>query len=451
MSHRVLGIELSRGITASNLWAYLFAVFISSAYAGALAVLQPGLLQVIGIPFEEQGQLTGNLAAMQEVLFIVLLGVVGTVSDRIGRKTVYVFGLATTALGFVLYPLATSIPELVAYRLVVAIGSAAMVGMMVTVIADYSTNRTRGKANGVQGMVATLGAFIPPALGALPSRFVDSGFTEAAAQQATFAVAASLGAAAALIALIGLAPKATQAVQSARESMGKMLVEGAKAARDPGVALSYGAAFISRGDLAVTGAFVGLWLVQHGMRVENMAPSEAMANLVVPAVLVVVAGAFVGALLMGHLADRISRAAAIPVAAGLAAVVYMSMVFVDDPSATWVKGILFVMGIAEISAFVSSQALVGQQAEPSRRGAVLGFFGVAGAFGILVGATGGGYVFGAIGPSFPFVIFGALNLVVFIWALMVFRRIQVPEWAGEGPQSTDSERTFGDGSYTTGG
>ena len=38
----------------------------------------------------------------------------------------------------------------------------------------------------------------------------------------------------------------------------------------------------------------------------------AMAGLVVPAVLVVVTGALVGALLMGNLADRISRAAAIP-------------------------------------------------------------------------------------------------------------------------------------------
>ena len=429
MKRRVLGIELADGISAGNLWAYLFAAFISSAYAGALAVLQPGLLQVMGIPFAEQGQLTGNLAAMQEVLFILLLGVVGAVSDRVGRKAVYIFGLLTTGLGFVLYPFATSVPELVAYRFIVAIGSAAMIGMMVTVIADYSTNKTRGKANGVQGLVATFGAFIPPILGALPARFVASGFSEAAAQQATFAVAAALGVSAAVIGMIGLAPKATQVMQSTRESMAKMLVEGAKAAKDTGVALSYGAAFISRGDLAVTGAFVGLWLVQHGMGVDGMTPSEAMANLVVPAVLVVVSGALVGALLMGNLADRISRAAAIPIASGLAAAVYMSMYFVDDPTESWVKIVLFIMGIAEISAFVSSQALVGQQAEPQRRGAVMGFFGVAGAFGILIGATGGGYVFGAIGPSSPFVIFGALNLVVFIWALLVYKRVKVPAWA----------------------
>lgn len=429
---RLLGIELAAGITATNLWAYFYAVLIASAYAGALATLQPGVLQVMGIPFAEQGNLTGNLAAMQELLFIVLLGLVGAISDRIGRKTMYIFGLLTTSLGFALYPTAGSIAELVVYRIIVAVGSAAMLGMMVTVIADYSTNRTRGKANGVQGFVATLGAFIPPFLSALPAQFVAKGYTEVAAQQATFGIAALLGLSAAVIAFFGLAPKATQMAASARESIAGILLNGARAARDKGIALSYGAAFISRGDLAVTGAFLGLWLVQHGMRTQGMTPSEAMVSLVMPAILAVVAGALIGSILMGVLADRISRAAAIPVASGLAAAVYMSIFFVTDPTATWVKGLLFIMGVAEISAFVSSQALVGQQAEPRHRGAIMGFFGVAGAFGILIATKGGGMLFDAYGPSTPFVVFGALNLVVFAWGLAVFRRVEIPDWNRSG-------------------
>jgi len=435
VAKRLLGIELSPGITGTHLRAYLYAVLIASAYAGALATLQPGVLQIMGVPFQEQGNLTGNLAAMQEILFIVLLGLIGAVSDRVGRKSVYVFGLFTTSLGFALYPHASSIAELVVYRVIVAVGSAAMLGMMVTVIADYSTNRTRGKANGVQGFIATLGAFIPPFLAALPAQFVSKGYDEVAAQQLTFAVAAALGVSAGIVALAGLAPKATQLSASARESIARILLDGAKAARDRGVALSYGAAFISRGDLAVTGAFLGLWLVQHGMRTQGMTPSEAMFALVMPAILFVVSGALVGSILMGILADRISRAAAIPVASGLAAAVYMSIFFVSDPTADWVKGLLFVMGVAEISAFVSSQALVGQQAEPRHRGAIMGFFGVAGAIGILIATKGGGILFDTYGPSTPFVVFGSLNLVVFVWGLLVFRSIRVPHW----PESAHGE------------
>ena len=121
-----------------------------------------------------------------------------------------------------------------------------------------------------------------------------------------------------------------------------------------------------------------------------------------------------------------TRVAAVAMAAGLAAAVYLGVFFINDPTATWVYFLLGVMGIAEISAFVSSQALVGQQAPASRRGAVIGFFGVSGAIGIFVGTAGGGWLFAQYGPSTPFVLFGFLNLLVFIWALKVRGKVVTP-------------------------
>ena len=422
---RFLGIDLSEGIKRRHLLAYFAAAFISSSYAGALALLQPGLLQVMGIERAQQATLTGNLSAMQEVILIALFGVVGALADRHGRKPVYIFGLLATSLGFTLYPMATSIGELVMYRIIIAVGSAAMIGMMVTVIADYSRNSTRGKANGLQGLIATLGAFLPPLLGALPKVFVDQGMDELAAQRATFAVAGALGVFGALIVAIWLAPAAHRVAEQGRESIATMLKMGAGAARDPGVALSYGAAFISRGDLAVTGAFLSLWLVQFGTGIMGLEPSEAMFQLAVPRVMIVVSGALVGSLLMGFISDRVSRVTAVSIASGLAAAVYLAMYLVSDPTATWVMFLLGVMGIAEISAFVSSQALVGERADPSRRGAIIGFFGVSGAVGILIGTSGGGWLFANFGPSAPFVLFGVLNAVVFAWSLKV-RRIKLP-------------------------
>lgn len=419
---RWLGIDLAEGVRRRHLLAYFCAAFISSSYAGAMAMLQPGLLQAMAIDRADQAALTGYLSAMQEVILIALLGVMGALADRYGRKPVYVFGLLTTALGFTLYPYAGSIAELVAYRIVVACGSAAMIGMMVTVIADYSRNSTRGKANGLQGVVATLGAFLPPMLGALPKLFVDRGFDELAAQQLSFAVAGSLGVIGALVAGIGLAPHVSRAGELARESIASMLKNGARAARDPHIALSYGAAFISRGDLAVTGAFMSLWLVQFGTGVLGMPASKAMYELAVPRVLAVVTGAMVGALAMGYLSDRVRRVTAVSLASGLAAIVYLAVFLVDDPTAPWVFALLAVMGVAEISAFVSSQALVGERARAERRGAIIGLFGVSGAVGILIGTAGGGWLFANIGPTAPFVLFGLLNAFVFVWSLRVRRK-----------------------------
>jgi MFS family permease len=416
---RFLGIDLTEGVQRRHLLAYFAAAFISSSYAGALAMLQPGLLQVMAIDPGQQAMLTGNLSAMQEVILIVMLGVMGALADRYGRKPVYIFGLLTTAAGFTLYPFADSITELVLYRITIAFGSAAMIGMMVTVIADYSQNSTRGKANGLQGLIATFGAFLPPLLGAMPKVFVDQGFDELAAQQLTFAAAGSLGVIGAFIVAIGLAPHVGKVAHAAHESISTMLAQGARASKDPGIALSYGAAFISRGDLAVTGAFMSLWLVQFGTGVMGLQPSEAMFQLAVPRVLIVVSGAMVGALAMGYLSDKISRVRAVTFASGLAAIVYLSMFFVDDPTAPWVMALLGVMGIAEISAFVSSQALVGERAPAKRRGAIIGLFGVSGAVGILIGTAGGGWLFAHFGPSTPFVLFGVLNGLVFLWSWRV--------------------------------
>ena len=305
------------------------------------------------------------------------------------------------------------------YRVIIAFGSAAMIGMMVTVIADYTCDSTRGKANGLQAMIATLGAFLPPALGALPQLFANQGFDQLAAQQLTFAIAGSLGVMAALVVMIGLAPHVGKASVEAKESIATMLREGLRASRDPGIALSYGAAFISRGDLAVTGAFLSLWLVQFGTGTLGLQPSEAKFQLAVPRVMTVVTGALVGAVQMGYINDKVSRVTAVSIASGLAALVYLSIFFVDDPTAPWVLGLLGMMGVAEISAFVSSQALVGERAIANRRGAIIGLFGVAGAIGILVGTAGGGWLFASYGPSTPFVLFGCLNGLVFLWSLKV--------------------------------
>ena len=130
---------------------------------------------------------------------------------------------------------------------------------------------------------------------------------------------------------------------------------------------------------------------------------------------------------MGYVSDRVSRVAAVSMASGLAALVYLSIFFVEDPTAPWVFSLLAIMGVAEISAFVSSQALVGERAQASRRGAIIGLFGVAGAVGILIGTAGGGWLFSNLGPSAPFVLFGILNGVVFVWSLWVRRRVTPAE------------------------
>ena len=67
--------------------------------------LQPYLLEeVLQIPRDEQGALTGFLAALQEIGVISLMGLVGALSDRTGRRVLFALGFVIIALGYFLYP-----------------------------------------------------------------------------------------------------------------------------------------------------------------------------------------------------------------------------------------------------------------------------------------------------------------------------------------------------------
>lgn len=417
-TNRFLGLTLAEGVRGRHMFAYLAVALITSGYFGGMAMLQPGVFALMGVAQAEQGALAGQLGAIQELTFIVLAGVFGVLSERYGRRLIYSAGLLIAALGYALFPHAENAAELMLFRFIFGVGGAALVAMLVTVISDYASTEHRGKANGVQGFVVVLGAFIPLIAAMMPKVFVAQGQGEMEAQQSTFMLMGALGVFGAFIAAIGLRGGATVAHRGKKTAFTQMVREGLSAAREPRVALSYGAAFISRGDLAVTGAFMMLWATQSAQNELNLSVAEAQ-GVAGALVGMTILGALVGSVLMGFLADRISRVTAVVLSSGLAAAVYLGVFFLDSPLSGSAKGLLFVMGVAELSAFVSSQALVGQAAPAQQRGTVVGFFGAAGAMGMLVGTFFGGKLFQSVGPSAPFVLFGALNLLVFLWALRV--------------------------------
>lgn len=418
---QVLGITLTDGVSRPNFYVYLLVALITSGLAGLLAFLEPGLWQIMGISEQDQPLYTSRLRGVQEIYYITLMGVFGALSDKLGRPLIYAIGLTLISVGLLLYPHATSITDLVIYRSIIGVGGAAMMAMLVAVIADYTIDETRGRANGIQAFAVTMGALVFSVIGFAPIILVKNGFTEIEATRAAFSIAGGLGLLAALFAYFGLSKKLQTPLQETQKKIWLRLKEGLQAAKDPRIALSYGAAFISRGDLAVTGAFMGLWISQYAKYELGMETSAATA-LTTTRVLVTIFGALIGSIIMGYIFDRFNRITAVTFASGFAGSVYLMTYFVDDPSSYWVMGLLFLMGIAEISGFVGSQALVGQYAPKSQRGVVIGFFGVAGAIGILIGSVGGGQLYRSFGPSSPFILFGFLNLCVFFWSLRVNAR-----------------------------
>jgi predicted MFS family arabinose efflux permease len=78
-----------------------------------------------------------------------------------------------------------------------------------------------------------------------------------------------------------------------------------------------------------------------------------------------------------------------------------------------------ILAIGQGSAIIASVTLVGQEATPAERGTVVATNGWFGAIGILIASLLGGYLFDRVSPAAPFVMIGAFQALVFLFAVYV--------------------------------
>ncbi len=410
-------VQLVPGVTTINGWAFLLTMFFVGVLAPFINFAQPYILtEHLRIPINEQGAVSGDLAFWSEVVMILLAGVMGAWSDTMGRRLVFVFGLAGVALSYVLYPLATSYEELLSYRLIYAVGMAAIGAMTIAIMAEYPVNQSRGKLSASVGVLSTLGVmFVVAVLAPLPARFVVGGATAIEAGRYTYWLTAGIALAGVLIAWLGLS-KLKTARNTALSLMQRLRI-GLTAGRNPRIALSYGAAFIGRTDLVVVVIFLSLWITHVALE-QGMSTEEALIEAGIMLGLMQGAGILFMPI-MGFLVDRINRVVAVALATGLALVGYLWLGLLDQPMGVQAYPAAIILGMGQASAILTAMALVGQEVSETETGAVSGLFTLFGAIGILLATKIGGLLFDAWMPGAPFVITGLANGVILIAALVM--------------------------------
>jgi MFS family permease len=420
------GVALSAGVTRRNMAAYYAACFVGLAAFTFIAAAQSALLGLLGVPEDERGAVSGHIGVAAELVLIATVGIYGSMSDRIGRRPVFVFGFVVVAIGLLLAPFAGSTLALGAFRVVFAIGAAAVAAMVSTVLSDFARNQDRGKAAGLLGVMNGLGAVLTVfVLVRLPSVFDDAGLSEVAATRAAYAVVAGLCLVMALWLRAALPPVAL-GQRETTPPMRRLLREGVLAGRDPGIALAYAAAFTSRGNLAIVGTFFTLWLQQYGEQVRGLSTTEALAKAGI-VIGVAQTVALCSAPVIGWLTDRLTRVDALLLCCAISAVGYSSTLLVDDPLGAGMYGAAVLIGIGEVGGVIASTVLIGQQAPPAVRGSVVGAFSAFGAIGILTALEIGGLLFDAWRPAAPFALFGAFSAAVVVFGLVVRNRVVIPE------------------------
>jgi MFS family permease len=415
-------IWLNPGVTRRNALTYFYAAFFTIGMVAFLSFMQPYLLtENLGIPADEQGRATSILALPYELTFMLMVGPLGALADRIGRRPIYVAGSLWVGVVLALLPLTENLLQLGLLRAMYGVGSACITSMMATVLADYPQERSRGKMLAGSGICNGLGAVMMVGLlSQLPRVFSDMGYDALMSGRLTYWCGTVLAIVSALIISRGL--KAGKPGKSqAREPLLRLVFKGAaEARRNPRVRIACAEAFIARGDLVVVATFLSLWAKEAGL-LAGLSLQEAVAKAGMLVVLVSVAQLLFSPV-VGFVLDKVDRLTGMSIAMGLASIAYLWAGFSPDPLALVFIPAALMLGMGESAAILSGAAVVGQEANEDIRGSVVGLFNFCGSVGTLVIAVVCGFLFDAWMPGAPFVFVGCINLVILVAAIRV--RIQ---------------------------
>ncbi len=443
--YRLGPIEFAAGMTGRNAWTYLYVCMAIMPVISFLSFSQPYVLtEIIGIPVEKHGQVTGLLTTMQELVVLLLVSFAGGLSDRIGRRPIYAAGTLIAGAGFAVYGLANSVGDLYLGRFIYAIGLA-FVGVMIAVTAaDYPAEGSRGKLAGAGGVLNGLGIGLATALFAtLPAVFQAQGLTSADAGRYMLFVMAGLAAFTALMMQWGLKGGTPTGV-SARISLRRVVQIGVEQGREnPKLLVCYAGSFISRADLTLVATFVSLWL-QRVARDEGLDGPEALAKAGLMFALIQ-GSSLLWAPAAGALLDRFNRLTCVVGALFLGAAGYTLLGLQDHPFGPLGYAACVLVGIGQMSVILSVTALLGQETPLNVRGSVIGLAGFCGGVGILATSFVGGFLFDYWRISGPILLVGAANLAAFVYALLIWLRSGRPVRID--PTEARSSSTLGLGAH----
>lgn len=410
-------LRMRPGVERRHVGTLFFVSFFAIATMNAIGVLQPYVLNVIlKIPQDEQGSLTANLVTLQEIVGLILLAPVGALSDRWGRRSLFAMGYVFLAVGYCLYPLADGRVELALFRLFLATGVVCVNAMLPSVANDYAVDATRAKMIAATFIFNGIGiATLPRLLGGLPSWFGTLGADPVEAGRFAYWCLAGLCVFLSLVLMWGLMPAQPGQATARREPLVATLLAGIREGRNPRVALAYMAGLVSRADLGVVSTWLSLWLVTEGIN-RGMTAGDALKRATIFYV-IIQALALPWAPIWGWILDRVDRLKGLAAAMTVAAVGYSSLGFLDDPLGPQMYIAAACVAAGEMAANISAVSLIGKEAPDRSRGAVIGLFSLFGAFGILMIAQVGGYLFDRGFLVGPFLFMAGANALMLLLTL----------------------------------
>ena len=375
-------------------------VFIDLLGFGIIIPLLPFYAETFGASALVVGLLSTSFSLMQ----FLFAPVWGRLSDIFGRRPIILAGLLGSALSYLAFGLATSLPMLFAARILAGIAGA-NIPTAQAFIADSTTPDNRAKGMGLVGAAFGLGFIFGPAIGGFLSHW---GYSAPAFFAATLSLA---NFSAALFFLPESLPPESRGV---RARPGRVAAFQRAFAR-PKLALVLAVSFLVMTAFA---SFESMFALFVESRFAFGATTIGYLFAWVGVVLALVQGVLVGRVvpLVGE--HRLVPSAILVMVVALAAIA-------SAPSVVLLMAAMGLLAMGMGFNSPSTLSVVSRLADPTDQGSTLGVSQSLASLARIVGPMWGGFVYDRFGHTVPFYTASALMLIACGLSVLVFRGFEL--------------------------
>jgi MFS family permease len=363
----------------------LLAVFIAFLGVGIIVPIVP----IYAVDLGATGITLGLMIAAFSISQGILQPVVGSLSDRRGRKRFLVIGLSIYAAVGVTYTLAASVEHLILIRILHGIGAAMIMPIVMAYIGDLAPQGQEGKYMGMLNIAIFAGIGLGPVLGGI---FRDTIGINSAFYAMSALTAASVG-----LVLILLPPDRSDREIGLTAGLLTTLRQMLHNSRVVGMLLPRIASMIF---MIPTMGFLPI-LMDRLMRATGIE-----IGIVISTRTIVNAGLQIP---FGRMADRYNKVALLLIGCSIASAALFVVPFAN--SFLQLVGLFAIIGIGEALIWPTLGAIAVEEGHHYGQGSMMGIFNMAMSAGILIGSLVAGSLMDLLGLKYVFYIVSVILIL----------------------------------------